>query len=118
MLQYLKFKLYQMDEKTAYLYEKVNEEIYVKQPPGFKNPDSPNHVYRLDKSLYGPQAQGAWYATFAKHLLENGYRRGVIDQTLFINKVKGERILVQVYVDDIIFGSTCDRLCKEFAKVM
>ncbi|XP_076954163.1 uncharacterized protein LOC143628450 [Bidens hawaiensis] len=111
--------VYQIDVKTAFLYGKVKEEIYVKQPPGFENPDRPKYVYRLDKALYGlHQAPRAWYATLAEHLLKNGYRRGVIDQTLLIKKVKGDQILVQVYADDIIFGSTSDKLCKEFAEVM
>ncbi|XP_076906865.1 uncharacterized protein LOC143563133 [Bidens hawaiensis] len=81
--------------KTDFLYGKVKEEIYVKQPPCFEDPDRPNHVYRLGKALYGMhQAPRAWYATLAEHLLNIGYRRGVIDETLFIKKIKGDQILV------------------------
>nr|GEX50953.1 uncharacterized mitochondrial protein AtMg00810-like [Tanacetum cinerariifolium] len=60
----------------------------------------------------------AWYETLANYLLKNGFQRGKIDQTLFIKKQKGDNLLVQVYVDDIIFGSTNKELCKAFEKLM
>ncbi|KAD5802556.1 hypothetical protein E3N88_13916 [Mikania micrantha] len=108
-----------MDVKTAFLYGKVNEEIYVCQPPGFEDSQYPDHVYKLDKALYGlHQAPRAWYAALTDHLLAHGYTRGVIDQTLFVRKDKDNLILVQIYVDDIIFGSTSSVLCKEFEAVM
>ena len=73
-----------MDVKTAFLYGEVKEEIYVDQPPGFVDSKLPNHVYKLDKALYGlHQAPRAWYATLTDHLLKHGYTRGKIDQTLF-----------------------------------
>ncbi|KAD5960661.1 hypothetical protein E3N88_12133 [Mikania micrantha] len=79
----------------------------------------PDHVYKLDKALYGlHQAPRAWYATLTDHLLAHGYTRGAIDQTLFVRKDKDDMILVQIYVDDIIFGSTSSVLCKEFEAVM
>ncbi|KAL4568024.1 hypothetical protein LXL04_023624 [Taraxacum kok-saghyz] len=108
-----------MDVKTAFLYGEVKEEIYVDQPPGFVDSKLPNHVYKLDKALYGlHQAPRAWYATLTDHLLKHGYKRGKIDQTLFIKRVKKELIMVQIYVDDIIFGSTSEELCKDFETVM
>nr|GEV03799.1 hypothetical protein [Tanacetum cinerariifolium] len=83
---------------------------------GFEDPDK---VYKVVKALYGlHQAPRAWYETLANYLLENGFQRGKIDQTLFINKQKGDILLVQVYVDDIIFGSTNKELCKAFEKLM
>ena len=100
-------KVYQMDVKSAFLYGKIEEDVYVCQPPGFEDPTYPDKVYRLDKALYGlHQAPRAWYDTFSFYLLENEFKRGTIDNTLFIKKVKTDILLVQIYVDDIIFGST------------
>ncbi|KAD4385679.1 hypothetical protein E3N88_25848 [Mikania micrantha] len=116
---YKNLTVYQMDVKTAFLYGKVKEEIYVYQPPGFEDSQYPDHVYKLDKALYGlHQAPRAWYATLTDHLLANGYTRGAIDQTLFVRKDKDDLILVQIYVDDIIFVSTRSALCKEFKGVI
>nr|GEY49818.1 hypothetical protein [Tanacetum cinerariifolium] len=119
-------------------YEEVfaQEEVYVYQPHGFEDPDHPGKVYKVVKALYGlhqaPRAclqsgQGtlwstsaprAWYETLANYLLENGFQRGKIDQTLFIKKQKGDILLMQIYVDDIIFGATNKDLCKSFEKLM
>ncbi|GJV00876.1 putative ribonuclease H-like domain-containing protein [Tanacetum coccineum] len=86
---------------------------------GFKDPDHPDKVYKVVKALYGlHQAPRAWYETLANYLLSNGFNRGKIDQTLFIKKQKGDILLVQVYVDDIIFGSTNKELCTGFEKLM
>ncbi|KAI3816887.1 hypothetical protein L1987_10672 [Smallanthus sonchifolius] len=116
---YMDFTVHQMDVKSAFLYSKVQEEVYVKQPPGFIDPNFPDRVYKLDKALYGlHQAPRAWYETLSKHLLKNGFTRGAIDQTLFKRKDEKDTIMVQIYVDDIIFGSTNPRLCKEFEEVM
>nr|GEY87387.1 hypothetical protein [Tanacetum cinerariifolium] len=104
---FMGFMVYQMDVKSAFLYGTIKEEVYVCQPLGFKDHDYPNKVYKVVKALYGlHQAPRAWYETLAKYLLENGFQRGKIDQTLFIKTQKGDILLVQVYVDDIIFGST------------
>nr|GEX46691.1 hypothetical protein [Tanacetum cinerariifolium] len=93
------------------------EEVYVCQPPGFEDPHFPNKVYKVEKALYGlHQAPRAWYETLSTYLLENRFRRGTIGKTLFIKKDKGDIILVQVYVDDIIFGSTKKSLCDEFER--
>ncbi|GJZ30645.1 putative ribonuclease H-like domain-containing protein [Tanacetum coccineum] len=116
---FMGFLVYQMDVKSAFLYGTIEEEVYVTQPPGFKDPDHPDKVYKVVKALYGlHQAPRAWYETLANYLLSNGFKRGKIDQTLFIKKQKGDILLVQVYVDDIIFGSTNKELCIGFEKLM
>ncbi|GJR19223.1 putative ribonuclease H-like domain-containing protein [Tanacetum coccineum] len=116
---FMGFMVYQMDVKSAFLYGQIEEEVYVCQPPGFEDPDYPDKVYRVMKALYGlHQAPRAWYETLANYLLGNGFHRGKIDQTLFIKKQKGDILLVQIYVDDIIFGSTKKELCTEFEKLM
>nr|GFC23194.1 putative ribonuclease H-like domain-containing protein [Tanacetum cinerariifolium] len=115
----LQFKMQKMDVKSEFLYRTIEEEVYVCQPPGFKDPDYPDKVYKVVKALYGlHQAPRAWYETLANYLLENGFQSGKIDQTLFIKKQKGDILLVQVYVDDFIFGSTNKDLCKAFKKLM
>ncbi|GJS46569.1 putative ribonuclease H-like domain-containing protein [Tanacetum coccineum] len=98
---------------------KIEEEVYVCQPPGFEDPDFPDRVYKVEKALYGlHQAPRAWYETLSTYLLDNGFQRGKIDKTLFIKRHKGDILLVQVYVDDIIFGSTKKELCFAFEKLM
>nr|GEY17769.1 putative ribonuclease H-like domain-containing protein [Tanacetum cinerariifolium] len=99
--------VYQMDVKSAFLYGKIVEEVYITQPRGYKDPDHPKKVYKVVKALYGlHQAPRAWYERLSTFLLKHGYRRGTIDKTLFIKKNSKDIMLVQVYVDDIIFGST------------
>ncbi|GJQ95401.1 putative ribonuclease H-like domain-containing protein [Tanacetum coccineum] len=116
---YMGFIVYQMVVKSDFLYGKFDEEVYVSQPPGFIDPKSPKKVYKVVKALYGlHQAPRAWYATLSTFLLKNGYRRGTIDKTLFIKKDKNDIMLVQVYVDDIIFGSTKKSWCDEFEALM
>ncbi|GKC46376.1 putative ribonuclease H-like domain-containing protein [Tanacetum coccineum] len=121
-LAYASFKdfvVYQMDVKSAFLYGKIKEEVYVCQPPGFKDPEFPDRVYKVEKALYGlHQAPRAWYETLSTYLLDNRFQRVKIDKTLFIRRDKGDILLVQVYVDDIIFGSTKKSLCTEFEKMM
>nr|GEY05621.1 putative reverse transcriptase, RNA-dependent DNA polymerase [Tanacetum cinerariifolium] len=95
------------DHHSAFLYGTIEKEVYVCQPLGFEDSDYPDKVYKVVKALYGlHQAPRAWYETLANYLLENGFQRGKIDQTLFIKRQKGDILLVQIYVDDIIFGST------------
>nr|GEZ07307.1 uncharacterized mitochondrial protein AtMg00810-like [Tanacetum cinerariifolium] len=97
----------------------IEEEVYVCQPLGFEDPDHPDKVYKVVKALYGlHQAPRAWNETLANYLLENGFQRGKIDQTLFIKRQKCDILLVQIYVDDIIFGATNKDLCKSFKKLM
>nr|GEV47061.1 putative ribonuclease H-like domain-containing protein [Tanacetum cinerariifolium] len=116
---FMGFMVYQMVVKSAFLYGTIEEEVYVCQPLGFKDPDHPDKVYKVVKALYGlHQAPRAWYETLATYLLENGFHRGTIDQTLFIKKLKGDILLVQIYVDDILFGANNKDLCKSFEKLM
>nr|GEV01266.1 hypothetical protein [Tanacetum cinerariifolium] len=103
----------------CFLYGTIEEEVYVCQPLGFLDPNYPDKVYKVVKALYRlHQAPRAWYETLANYLLENDFQRGKINQTLFIKKQNGDILLVQVYVDDIIFGSTNKELCKAFEKLM
>ncbi|GJT09948.1 ribonuclease H-like domain, reverse transcriptase, RNA-dependent DNA polymerase [Tanacetum coccineum] len=116
---FMGFIVYQMDVKSAFLYGNITEEVYVKQPPGFEDPAHPNKVYRVVKALYGlHQAPRAWYERLSTFLLKHGYRRGAIDKTLFIKKDRRDIMLVQVYVDDIIFGSTKSSMVKDFEDLM
>ncbi|GJV33754.1 putative ribonuclease H-like domain-containing protein [Tanacetum coccineum] len=116
---YMGFLVYQMDVKSAFLYREINEEVYVTQPKGFEDPHFPKHVYKVVKALYGlHQAPRAWYARLSTFLLKYNYRRGTIEKTLFIKKNSKDIILVQVYVDDIIFGSTKKAWCDEFEVLM
>ncbi|GJV14129.1 putative ribonuclease H-like domain-containing protein, partial [Tanacetum coccineum] len=121
-LAYASFKdfvVYHMDVKSAFLYSKIEEEVYVYQPSGFKDPDFPDRVYKVEKVLYRlHQAPRSWYKTLSTYLLDNEFQRGKIDKTLFIRRDKCDILLVQVYVDDIIFGSTKKSLCTEFEKMM
>nr|GEU60528.1 putative ribonuclease H-like domain-containing protein [Tanacetum cinerariifolium] len=111
---YMGFLVYQMDVKSAFLYGRIDEEVYVTQPKGFVDPQHPKKVYKIVKALYElHQAPRAWYATLSTFLLKHGYKRGTIDKTLFLKKNNKDIILVQVYVDDIIFGSTMKAWCLQ-----
>ncbi|KAM0916349.1 hypothetical protein ACQ4PT_010232 [Festuca glaucescens] len=113
------FKLQQMDVKSAFLNGPLKELVFVKQPPGFEDLEFPNHVYQLDKALYGlKQAPRAWYEHLKELLLDRGFQLGLIDPTLFTKRVDGELFICQIYVDDIIFGSTNKAFNKEFSKLM
>nr|GEV63898.1 copia protein [Tanacetum cinerariifolium] len=110
------FKLYQ---KGAFLNGFINEEVYVAQPPGFIDFQKPNYVYKLKKAFYGlKQAPKAWYDRLKLFLIKHEYSMGMIDNTLFTKKSKSHLIIVQIYFDDIIFGSTSQNLCDDFAKIM
>nr|GFA34841.1 hypothetical protein [Tanacetum cinerariifolium] len=111
------FAVYQMDVKSAFFYGKIEEEVYVCQPPGFEDPDFFDRVYKVKKALYEiHQASRAWYETLSIYLLNSGFQRRKIDKTLFIKRRKGDILLVQVYVDDIIFGLTNKELCNAFER--
>ncbi|GJU05122.1 retrovirus-related pol polyprotein from transposon TNT 1-94 [Tanacetum coccineum] len=113
------FLIYQMDVKTTFLNGPLREEVYVNHPDGFVDPHHPDKVYRLKKALYGlKQAPRAWYDELSNFLVSKGFSKGSIDPTLFITKHKGDILLVQIYVDDIIFGSTNPKLAKNFEKLM
>ncbi|GJZ72655.1 retrovirus-related pol polyprotein from transposon TNT 1-94 [Tanacetum coccineum] len=113
------FKLYQMDVKSAFLNGFINKEVYVAQPLGFIDFQKPNYVYKLKKALFGlNQAPKAWYDRLKSFLIKHEYSMGMVDNTLFTKKSKSHLIIVQIYVDDIIFGSTSQNLCDDFAKIM
>ncbi|CAM8933886.1 unnamed protein product [Rhodiola kirilowii] len=113
------FILQQMDVKTAFLNGVMKEEVYVSQTPRFEDHTHPDHVHILDKALYGlKQAPRAWYERLSQFLLSHGYDRGEVDKTLFLLKEGKDTLVVQVYVDDIIFGSTNPKLVKKFTDLM
>nr|GEU58348.1 retrovirus-related Pol polyprotein from transposon TNT 1-94 [Tanacetum cinerariifolium] len=121
-LAYASFKdfvVYQMDVKIAFLYGEIEEEVYVCQPPEFENLDFLDKVYKVEKALYRlHQAPKAWYETLSTYLLDNRFHRGKIDKTVFIRRHKSNILLIQVYVDDIIFGSTKKELGIALEKMM
>ncbi|GKE23720.1 retrovirus-related pol polyprotein from transposon TNT 1-94 [Tanacetum coccineum] len=111
--------IFQMDVKTTFLNGSLKEEVYVSQPDGFVNPDFPDHVYRLKKVLYSlKQAPRAWYDKLSSFLIEHHFTKGIVDPTLFTRCHGGDILLVQVYVDYIIFGSTNLDFSKRFANLM
>jgi hypothetical protein len=113
------FKLYQMDVKSAFLNGPIKEEVYVEQPPGFEDSEYPNHVYKLSKALYGlKQAPRAWYECLRDFLIANGFKVGKADPTLFTKTIANDLFVCQIYVDDIIFGSTNKSTCEEFSRIM
>nr|GEV06639.1 retrovirus-related Pol polyprotein from transposon TNT 1-94 [Tanacetum cinerariifolium] len=111
--------IYQMDVKTSFLNGELKEEVYVSQPEGFVDPDHLTHVYRLKKALYGlKQAPRAWYDTLSRFLLDNNFSKGAVNPTLFTRKTGKHILLVQIYVDDIIFASTDLKACDIFSNEM
>jgi hypothetical protein len=107
-------KLYQMDVKSAFLNGYINEQL-----PSFEDEKKPNHVYKLRKALYGlKQAPRAWYERLRDFLFSKGFIMGKVDTTLFTKKIGNDLFVLQIYVDDIIFGSTNQYFCEEFGKTM
>ncbi|CAM8993517.1 unnamed protein product [Rhodiola kirilowii] len=116
---HLKFQLFQMDVKSAFLNDFLNEEVYVAQLKGFEDPHHPVHVYRLKKALYGlKQAPRAWYERLTVFLVDHGYVRGGVDKTLFVKHTRSYFIIAQIYVDDIVFGSNTQKLVDQFMEQM
>ncbi|CAM8905663.1 unnamed protein product [Rhodiola kirilowii] len=116
---YRKFKLFQMDVKSAFLNGVLCEEVYVAQPKGFEDPHYPDCVYKLKKALYGlKQAPRAWYERLTQFLISMGYTRGGIDKTMFVRKDNKHFIIAQIYVDDIVFGSNSQKMVDEFVAQM
>ncbi|GJT61581.1 putative ribonuclease H-like domain-containing protein [Tanacetum coccineum] len=117
-LAYASFKdfvVYQMDMKSAFLYGKIEEEVYVCQPPGFEGPHFPDKVYKVEKALYRlHQAPREWYATLSTYLLDNGFHRGQIDKTLFIKRHKDDILLVKQKSDGIFISQ--DKYMVEILK--
>ncbi|WVZ64259.1 hypothetical protein U9M48_013809 [Paspalum notatum var. saurae] len=108
-----------MDVKSAFLNGFIEEEVYVRQPPGFERARFPDRVYKLRKALYGlKQAPRAWYARLKSFLLKSGFVMGSVDKTLFLLSRGGDTVIVQIYVDDIIFGGSSHALVSCFAEQM
>ena len=108
-----------MDVESAFSNGFLNEEVFVEQPKGFQNPHFLDHVLRLEKALYGlKQAPRAWYDRLTTYLLDHGFKRGQANRTLFVKRDEKSLFVAQVYVDDIVFGSTIAHLTKEFSKEM
>jgi hypothetical protein len=113
------FRLFQMDVKIAFLNGPIKEEVYVEQPPGFEDNRYPDHVFKLSKALYGlKQAPRAWYECLRDFLIANTFKVGKADPTLFTKTCDGDLFVCQIYVDGIIFGSTNQKSCEEFSRVM
>ena len=113
------FKLYQMDVKSAFLNGVIEEEVYVRQPPGFESEKYPHRVYKLQRALYGlKQTPRAWYGRLRGFLLSKGFVMGTVDKTLFLLKHGNDLLIVQIYVDDIIFGGSSHDLVARFADDM
>ncbi|GJS78005.1 retrovirus-related pol polyprotein from transposon TNT 1-94 [Tanacetum coccineum] len=116
---YINMVVYQIDVKTAFLNGNLREEVYVSQPEGFVDTDYPNQVYKLKKALYGlKQAPRAWYDMLSLFLLSQDFSKGSVDPTLFIHRQGKELLLVQIYIDDIIFVGSKPELCDLFSKIM
>jgi hypothetical protein len=108
-----------MDITSAFLNGPIEEEVYVEQPLGFEDEEYHNHIYKLHKTLYGlKQAPRAWYECLRDFLIENGFRIGKTDSTLFTRRMGKYLFVCQIYVDDIIFSSTKKSFCDEFSKIM
>jgi hypothetical protein len=106
-----------MDVKSAFLNGPIKEEVYVEQPPGFEEDRYPDRVYKLSKALYGlKQAPRAWYECLRDFHISNAFKVGKADPTLFTKTCNGDLFVCQIY--DIIFGSTNQKSCKEFSRVM
>jgi hypothetical protein len=113
------FKLYQIDVKSAFLNGPIKEEVYVQQPLGFEDSEYPTNVYKLSKAFYGlKQAPRAWYECLRDFLLTNGFKVDNADPTLFTKTIDKDLFICQIYVDDIIFGSTNKSSCEEFSRIM
>jgi hypothetical protein len=108
-----------MDVKSAFLNGVLEEEVYVRQPLGFESEKYPHQVYKLKKALYGlKQAPRAWYGRLRGFLFERGFEMGKVDQTLFLLRQGNVVLIVQVYVDDIVFGGSSNSIVARFADDM
>jgi hypothetical protein len=113
------FKLYQMHVKSAFLNGPIKEEVYVEQPSSFEDSEYASQIYKLSKALYGlKQAPRAWYEYLRDFLLTDGFKVGKADPTLFTKTIDKDLFISQIYVDDIIFGSTNKSSCEEFSRIM
>ena len=113
------FKVYQMDVKSVFLNGTIKKKVYVEQPPSFKYHKFFYHIFKLNKALYGlKQAPRAWYERLSKFLIDNEFEHRKVDTTLSLKKKDESLLIVQIYVDDIIFCGTTHSLYEEFEKLM
>jgi hypothetical protein len=113
------FKLYQMDVKSAFLNGPIKEEVYVEQPPSFESKEYLNHVYKLHKVLYGfKQTPRVWYECLRYFLIDNCFRIGKANSTLFTRRMDKDLFVCKIYINDIIFSSTNKYFCDEFRKII
>jgi hypothetical protein len=116
---YYGIKLYQMNVKSDFLNGQIKEDVHVEQPLSFETEEHPNHVYKLHKALYElKQAPRVWYECLRDFLIKNNFRICKADSTLFTRKMEKDLFVCQIYIDDIIFGSTDKSVCDEFSKIM
>ena len=116
---YKKFKVYQMDVKSAFLNGNLEEKVYIEEQEGFHLSDKRDYACKLKKALYGlKQAPRAWYARLDSYLQTQGFKRGSVDCNIYCKIIDDILIIVEVYVDDIIFGSDDEKLSEDFAKRM
>jgi hypothetical protein len=113
------FKVFPMDVKSAFLNGYIEEQVYVRQPSGFESSKFRNHVFKLQNVLYGlKQAPRAWYERLKSFLLSKGFKMGYVDKTLFLLKHDSDTLLVQIFMDDIIFGGSSHALVSRFSDLM
>ena len=115
----MNFKFFQIDIKNIFLNGLIEEEVYVEQFLDFENQEMSNHIYKLKKALYGlKQAPRAWHDKLSKFLLDNNFKRKNIDKILFIKRKSNDLLIVQLYIDDIVFGATNEVLYRDFARLI
>ncbi|KAL0308843.1 UNVERIFIED_CONTAM: Retrovirus-related Pol polyprotein from transposon RE2 [Sesamum radiatum] len=114
-----KWKIYQMDVKSAFLNGYIDEEIYVEQPQGFIAKGSEEKVLRLKKALYGlKQAPRAWYSRIDKYFMDRGFRRSLSEPTLYIKSQGNDTLIVSLYVDDLIYTGNNEKMIQDFKEDM
>jgi hypothetical protein len=112
-------KLYQMHVNSVFLSSMISELVYAEQLPRFEDTKKPNNVYKLSKALHGlKKAPHDWYEMLRDFLLSKDFKIGKVDTTLFTKRIGKDLFVCQIYVDDIIFGSTNESFCEEFGKIM
>jgi len=113
------WEVFQLDVKSAFLHGQIQENIYVHQPAGFIKEGRENQVYKLKKALYGlKQAPRAWYSKIEAYFFRAQFTRCTSEHTLFTKQVRGNILIVSLYVDDLIFTGSCKAICEEFKHSM
>ncbi|KAK4380842.1 Retrovirus-related Pol polyprotein from transposon RE1 [Sesamum angolense] len=114
-----KWKIYQMDVKSAFLNGYIDEEIYVEQPQGFIAKGSEEKVLRLKKALYGlKQAPRAWYSRIDQYFMDRGFWKSLSEPTLYIKSQGNDTLIVSLYVDDLIYTGNNEKMIQDFKENM